>query len=226
MAPCRRNARRFANPSTGVITYATFTTHDAEELTRLLGHVFAYGDPPNVAVGLEPAEFEAFVALLCSRAEDEGLTIVARSGESGELVGAVLAEDAAHGPPDGITRLSTKFAPIFDLLGQLDAEYRKGVPVRPGECLHLFLLGVSPRHAGRGVARELVTRALAQGAARGYRRAVTEATNRTSQHVFRTLGFVERVQRHYGDHLFDGRRPFASIAEHGGPILMEKALTP
>jgi hypothetical protein len=54
--------------------------------------------------------------------------------------------------------------------------------------------------------------------------AVTEATNKASQHIFRKLGFVERVWRSYRDYRIDGQAVFASIVEHGGPILMDKQL--
>ncbi len=192
--------------------------------TRLLGKVFADRDPPAVAVGLTPSEFETFVRLFCSRAAAEGLTIVARSAETGEMCGALLTEDSASTLPDGIEHLSTKFNPIFDILGQLEAEYRSDQTVHPGESIHLFLLGVAQRFAGRGVAQQLVAECLANGARRGYRVAVTEATNQTSQHIFRKQGFVERVRRAYGDHRFNGQVVFASIAEHGGPILMDKPL--
>jgi ribosomal protein S18 acetylase RimI-like enzyme len=118
--------------------------------------------------------------------------------------------------------LSTKFDPIFDILGQLDAEYRSAHAALLGESLHLFLLGVAPRFAGQGIAHRLVSACLANGAARKYRLAVTEATNKTSQHVFRKQGFVERVTRSYRDHRFGGRQFFGSIADQGGPILMDK----
>lgn len=59
---------------------------------------------------------------------------------------------------------------------------------------------------------------------RGYRVAVTEATNKVSQHIFRKQGFVERAQRSYEAHRFGGRQVFASIAERGGPMLMDKSL--
>ena len=111
------------------------------------------------------------------------------------MIGAVLAEDAAGALPDGMDRLSAKFSPIFDILGQLEAEYRSGETPRPGESLHLFLLGVAQRFAGQGVAQKLVATCLENGARRGYRVAVTEATNQTSQHIFRRHGFVERVRR-------------------------------
>jgi hypothetical protein len=75
---------------------------------------------------------------------------VARLAGTGELIGALLTEDSASGLPDGMDRLSAKFDPIFDILGQLDKEYRNGQTVRLGESLHLFLLGASDRVSGRG----------------------------------------------------------------------------
>ena len=149
---------------------------------------------------------------------------MARLVGTGELVGALLTEDSASTLPDGMDRLSPKLDPIFDILGQLDKEYRVVERCVPGESLHLFLLGVSDRVAGRGVAQRLVMACLEHGARTGYRVAVTEATNKVSQHIFRKQGFVERVRRSYEAHRFDGRHVFASIAEHGGPMLMDKSL--
>jgi hypothetical protein len=93
-----------------------------------------------------------------------------------------------------------------------------------GECLHLFLLGVAQTHAGRGIGHGLVAGLSEARRPRGFHIAVTEATNSTSQHIFRKQGFVERVRRSYLDHRFDDRAYFASIAEeHIGPILFDKA---
>jgi ribosomal protein S18 acetylase RimI-like enzyme len=206
--------------------YSVYTTSDSEEMVRLLGEVFTQLDPPAVAAGLTPPEFEAFVRLFCPKAEAEGLTIVARSVETAEMIGALLTEDSASEAPPGMDRLSVKFNPIFDILGQLDAAYRSGQAASPGESLHLFLLGVARRFAGQGVAHQLVAKCVANGVRKGYRVAVTEATNRTSQHIFRKQGFAERVRGSYRDHRFEGQAGFASIAEHGGPILMDKLLAP
>ncbi len=207
------------------INYGVYATSDEAEMAQILGDVFSHRDPPAVAAGLTSAEFDAFVRLFCPKAEAEGLTIVARSAGTGEMVGALLAEDSASTPPDGLDRLSAKFNPIFDILGQLDTEYRGGRSPHPGESLHLFLLGVAQRFAGQGVAHQLVAACLENGARRGYRVAVTEATNKASQHIFRKQGFVERARRSYRDHRFDGRAVFASIGDDGGPILMDKELT-
>jgi GNAT superfamily N-acetyltransferase len=209
-----------------LFNYNLYTASDADEMARLLGEVFAESDPPAGAVGLTPFEFEAFVRLFCAKAKTERLTIVARSAETGEMIGALLTKDLASAPPEGIDLLSAKFDPIFDILRQLDADYRGGQTVRSGELLHLFLLGVAQRFVGQGVAQQLVAECLANGASRGYRVAVTKATNKTSRHIFRKQGFVKRVRRSYRDHTFNGQAVFASIAEHGGPILMDKRLPP
>jgi ribosomal protein S18 acetylase RimI-like enzyme len=206
------------------VNYSVYTAADADEMARLLGEVFAQRDPPAVATGLTTAEFEVFVRLFCPNAVSESLTMVARDAATGEMIGALLTEDSASPLPGGMERISAKFNPIFDILGELDTDYRHGQAVQPGESMHLFLLGVAQSFAGKGVAQRLVTECLANGARKGYRVAVTEATNKTSQHVFRKLGFIERVRRSYADHRFEGQAIFESIAEHGGPILMERHL--
>jgi GNAT superfamily N-acetyltransferase len=206
--------------------YSVCTARDAAEMARMLAEVFSRREPPAVAVGLTSAEFESFVQLLCPNVIADGLTIVARRADTGEMVGAVLTEDFASTPPEGLTSLSPKFDPIFDILGQLDGEYRGGRLVEHGEALHLYLLGVAASAAGHGVAKQLVATCLENGARTGYRVAVTEATAMVSQHVFRRLGFTERVRRSYEDYRFEGRAVFASIAEQGGPTLMDRHLSP
>jgi ribosomal protein S18 acetylase RimI-like enzyme len=208
------------------IEYSVYAASDADAMVKLLAETFTRRDPPAVAAGLTVSEFEAFVRILCPNAAADGLTIVAKLAGTSELVGVMLTEDCASPPLQGLDTLSPKFNPIFDILGQLDTEYWGGKAARPGEALHLFLLGVSERVAGRGVGHQLVAECLKHGARRGYRLAITEATNKVSQHIFRKQGFVARVQRSYQSHRFNGREVFASIADHGGPLLMDKSLTP
>jgi ribosomal protein S18 acetylase RimI-like enzyme len=207
------------------IEYRIYTAQDADEMARLLGEVFSRRDPPAMAVGLTPSEFEDFVRLFCPKAAVEGLTIVARLSNTREMVGALLTEDSASALPEGMEQLSPKLEPIFDILGQLDTEYRAHRTLCLGESLHLFLLGVAESVAGRGVAQHLVTTCLENGVRQGYKLAITEATNKVSQHVFRKLGFAERVRQSYSSHRFAGRAVFAPIADQGGPILMDRSLT-
>ena len=207
-----------------MVQYSVCGPGDVDELVPLLARVFTADDPPAVAVGLTVAEFEALVDLYRVRAATGGLTIIARSGDTGEMMGALLAEDSAASFPDGVERLSPKFAPIFDILGELDLEYRRGRIALPGDSVHLFLLGVDRRFARQGIGQGLVEHCVAEGCRHGFRTAVTEATNPVSQHIFRKLGFVDRVARVYAAHRFDGTPVFASIAAHGGPVLLEKNL--
>ena len=76
-----------------LVNYSIFSAADSEEMSRLLGEVFAEQDPPALAVGLTVVEFEAFVRLYGPKADAEGLSIVARSAATGKMVGALLAED-------------------------------------------------------------------------------------------------------------------------------------
>ena len=207
------------------IEYGLYEAADAPRVSALLGRVFSRRDPPAVAAGITASEFEAFVRLFCPHVAEDRLTVVARLADSGQLVGVMLTEDGASPPPEGLERLAPGFEPIFDILGQLDSEYRGERTPPRGESLHLFLLGVADQAVGGGVAQELVRRSLAHGVDRGYRLAFTEATNQVSQHIFRKLGFVERVRRSYATHRFEGRAAFESVAEHGGPVLMDRELS-
>jgi ribosomal protein S18 acetylase RimI-like enzyme len=197
---------------------------DVPELTRMLGLTFTQTGPMPVAVGLEPDEFEALVALVVAPESTPGLTIGDLA--SGVLAGALLNEDAATPPPDGLVTLSHKYDPIFDLLGQLDDQLAHPPVSEPGAVLHLFLLGVDVRFGGRGIVQRLVQASLAHASELGYRSAIAEATNRTSQHIFAKAGFSTRAQASYADYRRDGVAVFASISEHGGPAAMVRELKP
>lgn len=212
------------SPEVLPIKYGICAASDAEEMTHLLADVFTRHDPLAWAVGLKPAEFESFVRTLLPQVAEEGLTIVARLAGTGEMVGALLNNDPACETGAGMETLSENFEPIADILGELVKVYRQGTEPLPREMLHLYLLGVSDRVAGRGVGQQLVAASVENGARRGYRVAVAEATNPTSQHIFRKQGFAERGRIPYRDHVFNGRKVFERIAECGGPILMEKLL--
>ena len=206
------------------IEYSVCEPEDTPDMGCLLGESFTQHDPPAVAVRLTPDEFAAFVELWSPSAGVDGLTIVARDVATGQLAGALLTEDAASPPPQGLDAVSEKFVPIFDLLGQLDVEYRDGRTFEQGQTLHLFLLGVGGQFTRRMIGQHLVAACLANGAIRGYRTAVTEATNPVSQHIFGGLGFKKRAERSYREYRLDGAPVFASISEHGGPMTMDRSI--
>ena len=198
------------------------TRADLDELVDMLSAAFATYDPPAVAVVLTVGELADLIDLYRDRAADGGCTVIARA--DGEMVGAILAEDSAAPFPPGLERLSPKFDPIFEILTDLEAEYRRGRSVLPGDAIHLFLLGVKQGYGGRQIAQRLVARCLEIGVARGYPMAVTEATNNISRRVFEKLGFVERARRSYADYRFGSRAVFRSIVDHAGPVLLDRAI--
>jgi ribosomal protein S18 acetylase RimI-like enzyme len=208
------------------IAFSVGSEAEGPEIVGLLVGAFLKTDPLALGAGLTAAEFEAFVALLAAHVVGQGLTIVARSEEAGEMAGVLLTEDSATPPPAGMDSLSPKIHPISDILGRLNAEHTAGRVRRRGESAHLYLLGVAERFAGRGIAQHLVTQCLANAAQRGFLVAVAEATNRTSQHIFRKQGFAERVWGSYRDHRYEGKAYFAAFEEHGGPVLMDRLLEP
>jgi ribosomal protein S18 acetylase RimI-like enzyme len=214
-----------ASPQSPAIEYTVFSPSDTEKVAALLAHSFSSREPIALAVGITAAEFAAFVRLQLYSAETQALTVIARRSDTGEMVGALLAEDGASDSGAELDKLGEKFAMVGSILGRLVETYGN-TPPAPGEMLHLFLLGVSLRAEGLRVGQQLVAACIANAASKGYRRASAECTGRVSQHVFRKLGFEDRGMIDYVDHEFNGRRIFASIAEHGGPILMERSLQP
>ena len=116
------------------------------------------------------------------------------------------------------------FAPIGGLLEQLEHWYIGAKSPQPGECLDLAMLAVDRADCGQGIAQKLVSVCLENGAAKGYRRAITMATNRTSQRVFQKLGFNELFSVSYKDYTFDGNRVFASIEPDDRTALLERVL--
>lgn len=208
------------------ITYAVLSPGDEEEVAQLLAQAFSVREPIGIAIGMTEAEFAAFVRWLLPATEPQEVSIVARRADTGEMVGVVVTEDAASDATAELDKRGEKFAMIASILGRLVETYGGDHHPAQGEMLHLFLLGVSDRAEGMGIGQQLVAACVENGVRKGYRMAVAECTGRASQHIFRKLGFEDRGMIAYVDHEFNGRRVFASVAEHGGPILMEKKLRP
>lgn len=205
------------------VSYERFDERDTEGTADLLARAFTARDPPAVATGLTHADFVAFVRLLCPGAAGEGLSVVARAVDSGEVIGALIAENPARGGVLLPERLARAFAPILQLLGELEADYTIG-RAAPHPLLHIFLIGVDKQWCGRGVGRTLISHCLANGRALGYRFVVTEATSKRSQRLFASERFTVRATRSYADYRFEGAAVFSSIAQEGGPMLMDRPI--
>jgi ribosomal protein S18 acetylase RimI-like enzyme len=206
------------------VDYDVAKPFDAEEIVRLLATVFSESEPPAVAMGLSFRDLEQFLQLFAPRAIADGLTVVARSRDTGKLAGVLLTDDFASPPALDLNQISTKFLPIFSMLETLDEQFRSGRTISAGEHLHLFMLGVDGQFAGRGIAQGLVKACLDNGFRKGYRMALTEATGRVSQRVFRKQGFVGRFSISYRDFMYENKVVFASIQGHENASLMCRSL--
>lgn len=213
-----------APDGSGRIEYGLLEEAEFGAMAALIADAFSRSEPPAVAAGLSASDVERLVSAFRAKALAEALTVVAREVPGGALVGALLTEDFGTPPPEGLEEAVPRFAPIGALLEGLDRRYRDTRAVVPGSRLHLFMLAVADHAAGRGIAHRLVGACLENGKARGYGFAVTEATGKVSQHVFRKLGFRDLFSTAYADFRHEGRAVFSSIVGHEGTILMERTL--
>src|SRR5262245_48666969 len=205
------------------VQYELFDTDALDEMALVVAEAFRRDEPMTVARDVPLHEFVDFVKLLAPKAQREELTVLARDQETGRVIGAMIADDFASAPPEGLELLDEAFEPVFALLGELDEQYKKGRSLGAGEYLHLFMIAVDHRHKGRKVAQNLVRACLENGAGTGYHTAVTEATGAISQHIFRSkFGFQGRLEILYKTFVYGGRRVFASVEGHTGTILMDK----
>jgi len=193
-------------------------------MVHLIASAFSASEPPAVAMGLTVSDLTEFLKMLVPTALEDGVTVVARSSAGNRLVGAILTDDFARPAPLDPQRLSPGLLPIMAMLESLDDQYRAGRDLAAGEYLHLFMLAVDPQFGGQGIAQSMVEHCLENGACKGYRWAMTEATGVISQRVFRKLGFEERFRVRYRDFRYQAAAVFAGITEHDGVALMDRAL--
>jgi ribosomal protein S18 acetylase RimI-like enzyme len=206
------------------IAYAVATPDDAEAVIGLLARRFSESDPLSVAMDLTRSEMAQFLQRIVRVGLADGLTVIAREARTGKPAGVLLTDDFASPPPVDTNLISPKFLPILTLLEKLDAQYGASRGLGKGGCIHLFMLAVEVEYSGQGIAQQLVAECCANGRRRGYGQAVTEATGRVSQQVFRKSGFAEQIQIGYREFLYEGEAVFSSITEHEAAILMDKTL--
>lgn len=205
------------------VDYDVARLSDSDDIIFLLSNVFSEAEPPAVAMGLSFGEMEQFLRLIVPNIIPCGLTVISRSRITGKLAGVLLTDDFTSPPALDPGRTSPKFLPILAMLETLDASFRGRRDISPGEYLHLFMLAVAPEFAGRGIAQGLVRACLDNGLRRGYRSALTEATGRVSQHVFRKSGFADRFSVSYQEFVYENKAVFASIRDHEKAVLMERS---
>ena len=209
---------------TNKITYECFNLKFLEETACIVGQAFSAFDPMAIAQGLSVQDFYQYITSLGEWFSDAGLSVIAKDQESGQLIGALIAGNFASDSPLEIEQISSKFAPIFHLFQSLEDSYKQDKQIGPHEYLHLYMLAVAPQHQGKGIAQALVAITLAHGAKQGYKTALTEAANPTSQHIFRKADFVPHSEILYEQFTYKGNPVFETITDDGGVALMDKRL--
>ena len=220
--------------ATDHVNYDVAQLADSDEIIRLLAEVFSESEPPAVAMGLSFRDMEEFLQLIVPAVVPLGLTVISRStapsgmmsrrNDTRKLAGVLLTDDFALPPALHPGRISSKLLPILSMLEILDEQFRRGRAISPGEYLHLFMLAVDREFAGCGIGQRLVKACVENGLQKGYRMALTEATGRVSQHIFRKNGFADRFSVSYRDFLYENKTVFAAIREHDKAILMDRPL--
>ncbi|MFK5977616.1 MAG: GNAT family N-acetyltransferase [Rhizobiaceae bacterium] len=206
-------------------TISIASSADVVDMAILLGGIFSKSEPPAVAAGFPASKIEELAKVFGEKSVRENLSVVARSSDTGDTVGALLAHDFGTPPPDEIGPLVPTFEPLLAFLGQLEDKYRTTHTIAEGDFVHVFMIAVDDAWSGKGIAQQLLQACMSNGASNGYRFALTEATSDLSRHVFRNIGFQELHFASYEDFEFQGTRPFASISDHKGCALMEMKIT-
>ena len=204
------------------VKYSKLTEQDEGDVVELLSHTFCHSDPLEIALNITQKEFKSKVRSQMPVALSHGLSIVARSLATKQILGVSFVKDARTEKPMDVDQTSKKFLPIGSFIQGLTADYLKDKQIQFGEGIHLFMLGVHPQYEGQNIGKSLVKKTLSNAKSQGYNFLYTTATNNISQHIFRSLAFVECCQRSYKTFQYDGEYVFSSITEHSGSILMEK----
>lgn len=206
------------------LTYAILDAKDLAEVADITARGFTDGSEPIArAFGITPERFTQFLEALLPKFLREGLSIVARDAQTGEIAGAQLNEELGTDLPVDPSQFEWA-APVLALASHLYQEYFQGPHSAAGEVVHCFIIGVSKSYRGRAIAQQLLNLSLELARERGYSGAVVEATGIVSQHVFAKAGFVPRVEVPYATFEYEGNLPFKTTGEHPGIMLMDRDL--
>ena len=203
------------------ISYSVCDAHDHDAAVELLTVAFCHSDPIERALNITPDEFRVMAQLELEVALTNGLCLAARRG--GELVGIVIAADSLAESVDGNGRISAKFAPIADIARRVHDAYLAQRDLQPGSCVYVFMVAVRPDAAGQGIGRALIDATLRNAREQGYVSAFSMATNLASMQAFARCDFRTLELLGYPGYRYRGEAVFASITDHPGIALMERA---
>ena len=138
------------------ILFQTMQPSDIEETATCISQVFSSFEPIAKALKISFNEFYRLAVPVCQKAADEEISIIAKDRKTGEVVGFIISEDFMTINPDSLEGMDNKFESVFSLLSELEKNYRSCHPVKAGQILHIFMLGVQEKYTKRHIATNIV----------------------------------------------------------------------
>ncbi|MDJ0842560.1 MAG: hypothetical protein QNK37_39035 [Acidobacteriota bacterium] len=210
------------------IRYEQLKQDNLQGAITCVSHSFIQNEPMAAHLGITIDEFLHFAGAFYPTLIEPGLSFVAVDEEIDQVVGVRISEDfydELEESPE-IPGLSPKFFPLFTLLEELGAEYKKTHNWQHGKYIHMFMIAVEDGYQGRGIAPNMNKMFFRHVKGLGFTHAITEPTGLISQHILKNkFGFKVLHEIKYADFVFDGEKPFADLLEHPSAMLMEKDLS-
>lgn len=205
------------------IIFQTMNHSDIEETAICISQVFSSFEPLAKALKISLNEMYRLALPVCEKTADEAISIIAKARNTKEVVGFIISENFMTIHPDHLG-IDNKFEALFSWLSELEEKYRSRNPIKAGQVLHIFMLGVQEKYTKRHIATTLVKENLNLAKHHNFEIAIAEATGVASQHIFRNLGFTEEFAIEYKSYKFKGKNIFSSIEHPSSCLLMSSPI--
>ncbi len=170
-----------------------------------------------LGVGLE--EYRPYLRPAFEAMVEQGLSIAATDGETGEPIGCLIVTDYRFSAP-GVTL--PRLAPLGALTAALRRKYECRHHPSPGEAILVDMAAVTEAATGQGIYCRMRRAACDVARAKGFRHVVGEASSSETQHVLLDcLGHQKMAEIAFCDFSFANEMPFASIENPPTFILAE-----
>src|SRR5262245_23030485 len=110
------------------VQYELFDMDALDEMAPMVAKAFKRSEPMAVAQDVPFQEFVDFVKLLGPKAQQEELTVLARDQETGQVIGAMIADDFASAPPEGMGLSARRLNPFLHCWGSWTNNTRRERP--------------------------------------------------------------------------------------------------
>jgi ribosomal protein S18 acetylase RimI-like enzyme len=173
------------------------------------------------ALGINRNSYMPFAEIVCQKAIEEQLSLVAKDEESEDIIGFSILEDCVAEFPD-LDGIDPQFIPIMNLLGELGDWHKSNYQVQSGDILHLFMTGVDEQYRRQGIASQLLEATISQAKSNNYNSVIAECTGAITQNITTKYGFKAIKEIDYKSYIYNGELVFKDINETRSCKLMLK----